>query len=90
MCAREQIGRLAMRQEGEYWIAYYALTDTMEGALPLGSIRMAIIQGSEDIKNAFMLIMREAVADLIEEKTGERPSWTDPHGAPEHERSGNA
>jgi hypothetical protein len=35
-----QIGRLALREEGEWWNAYYyAMPGTMDGALHLGSIR---------------------------------------------------
>jgi hypothetical protein len=42
-------------------------------------------------KLVFMELMKEAVGDLLEEKTGERPLW--PEGeqpAPEHERGGSA
>lgn len=87
---QQQIGRLAMRHEGTMWNAYYALTDTMEGAIFLGSIAMRFV-GDKDRKHAFMAFMREAVSDLIEEKTGERPKWPDPAGrpAPHHERSGH-
>lgn len=85
-----QIGRLALRVEGDWWVAYYALTDTMKDALVLGTIKMAFITSNEEIKRAFMRLMQEAVADIIEETTGHRPSWNDPTGAPEHERSGSA
>jgi hypothetical protein len=84
-----KVGRLAMRHEGAMWNAYYALTDTMDGAIPLGSIAMRFVVDLER-KTAFMDLMRDAVADLIEEKTGERPTW--PEGvqpAPERERSGH-
>jgi hypothetical protein len=83
------IGRLALRVEGNLWVAYYALTDTMQDALFLGSINMRFVQQVER-KQAFMDLMQEAVADIIEEKTGERPTWTMPRSAPEHERSGRA
>ena len=36
-----EIGRLAMRHEGNFWNAYFALPDTMEGAIPLGQSRAA-------------------------------------------------
>ncbi|RMA42223.1 hypothetical protein D9R08_12015 [Rhodophyticola porphyridii] len=84
-----QVGRLAMRVEGDFWVAYYALPDTMEGALFLGSIRMAFVQ---DIaaKETFMALMRDAVSDIVKGHTGIAPEWPDPHGtpAPEHERAG--
>lgn len=85
-----KIGRLAMRHEGNYWNAYYALPDSMEGAILLGTIAMAIIVGYPDRKDAFMGLMREAVADIIEERCGTRPTFPDgAEPAPEHERSGH-
>jgi hypothetical protein len=84
------MGRLALRVEGYLWVAYYALPDTMEGAIFLGSIRTEFVEDAER-KLVFMALMKEAVSDIIEDKTGERPTW--PEGeqpAPEHERGGNA
>ena len=86
----QKIGRLALREEGKFWVAYYALPDTMEGALLLGSIAMRFVQNQER-KDAFMGLMREAVADILEEKTGTRPTWPNPpQRAPEHERGGHS
>lgn len=85
-----QVGRLAMRHEGENWNAYYAMPGTMEGAIHLGSIRMGAVVSNPARKEAFMLIMRDIVADIIEENTGFRPTWGGPERAPEHERSGSA
>lgn len=87
---RAQIGRLAMRHEGNMWNAYYAMPNTMDGAIPLGSIAMAAIESNEGRKQAFMDMMRDIVADIIEDKTGVRPTWGGLQGAPEHERSGNS
>ena len=74
-----QIGRLAMRVESDLWVAYYAMPDTMDGAVFLGSIAMRFVGGdsrtSKRRKVAFMHMMKEAVADLIEEKVGQRPTW---------------
>jgi hypothetical protein len=87
---QQKIGRLAMRHEGNFWNAYYALPGTMEGAILLGSIAMKFVQDAER-KAAFMHLMREAVSDILEEQTGVRPTWPEPEGqtAPEHERSGH-
>ena len=41
---KEQMGRLAMRVEGDLWVAYYALPSTMKDAVFLGSIQMAFVQ----------------------------------------------
>jgi hypothetical protein len=86
----QKIGRLALRKEGSLWVGYYALADTMEGALFLGSIRLAFVQDPTR-KAVFMELMREAVSDIIEDKTGQRPIWPDgEQPAPEHERGGSA
>jgi hypothetical protein len=84
-----QIGRLAMRVEGEFWIAYYAQQGTMAGAIQLGLIRMRFVQ-TDERKQAFMDLMRDAVGDLIEEIAGVRPIWGGAESAPEHERAGSA
>lgn len=81
-----QIGRLALREEGDTWNAYYAMPDTMRGAILLGSIKLRFV-ASDERKNAFMNLMREAVADLIEEKIGVRPVWGGPKPAPFWEKS---
>jgi hypothetical protein len=91
MSTPKQIGRLAMRQEGGNWTAYYALPDTMADAVFLGSIRLAAVTGNPERKQAFMDMMRDLVSDIIEEKTGVRPIWpNEPQPAPEHERAGSA
>lgn len=84
------IGRLALRVEGDLWVAYYAPPDSMQGALFLGSIQMRFVQDAQR-KAAYMGMMRDAVADVIEEVVGARPSWPDgAQPAPEHERAGRA
>lgn len=82
-----KVGRLALRHEGKFWNAYYALPDSMDQAILLGSIAIAAVE-RQDRKQAFMDLMREVVGDLLEEKAGQRPTW--PEGAqpaPEAERS---
>ena len=83
-----QVGRLALRREGKWWNAYYATTESMEGAELLGSIRMTIVENNPKTKEMFMDAMREAVADMVEHVTGTRPTWGGPQPAPEHERAG--
>jgi len=85
----DDIGRLAMREEGEFWVAYYAQTGTMEGAIMLGTIRMRFVQ-DESHKTAFLGLMREAMGDMLKEIVGERPIWNPPAPAPEHERTREA
>lgn len=80
-----EAGRLAMRVEGDDWVAYFALPTSMDGALRLGSVRMAIVQ-DPGRKQAFVDLMKSYVGDVLA-KFGEQPRWKDPVGAPETERS---
>lgn len=88
--APKKMGRLALRHEGAMWRAYYALPDTMAGAIELGSIAMRFVLTNEERKIAFIAVMCEALADVIEEEFGVRPTF--PEGvqpAPEIERGGH-
>jgi len=87
----QPIGRLAMREEGSYWVAYYALEGTMRDAIKLGMVHMAFINHDPAREAQFMDMMKHAVADIIEEKFGVRPVWPDaPKPAPDHESLDNA
>jgi hypothetical protein len=79
--------RLAMRHEGDKWNAYVAKPDTMDGAIWIGSIAMRFVEHDKLRKDAFLAIMRNALADLAEEMTGGKIGWNDPVTAPEHERT---
>lgn len=84
-----QVGRVAFRVEGDNWNAYWALPDTMEGALFIASTRFAIVDGKPERKAQFMQYLRDAIGDIFFEQYGVRPSWPDPGGrpAPAHERT---
>lgn len=84
--SKVQIGRLSLREEGEFWVAYYAHPNTMELALPLGKICMAGIVDNPERKKIFQELMQEIVSDIIEDITGHRPTWGAPQAAPERER----
>lgn len=86
-----KIGRLALRHEGNFWNAYYAVPDSMVDAVPLGGIAMRFVENNQERKDAFIALMREGVADILQEQTGVRPTWPDgPQPAPEHERAGHS
>lgn len=82
----QQVGRLALRAEGENWNAYYAMNETMEGALYLSSIRLALVE-EPSRKQAFMDLMRASVGSILEGIVGTKPQWNEPIAAPEHERT---
>jgi hypothetical protein len=83
----EKIGRLAFRVEGDKWTCYYAVPDTMEGAIWMGSIMMTIVQ-DPDRKEAFMAVMRSALNDFFKERMGKEVESWEEQTAPEHERAG--
>lgn len=82
--------RLAMRVEGDWWVAYMAQADTMDGAKRLGSILMGIITSSPERKQAFMALMQDAMSGAIKDVFGQTPDWNAPQAAPEAERAGRA
>lgn len=94
MAEFRQMGRLAFREEGNNWNVYYALPDTMQDAIWIGSIAMRFIAGPENRrrKKDFMRMMRACVDELIKELTGQQLHWPEPdgHTAPESERGGSA
>jgi hypothetical protein len=81
--------RLAMRVEGDWWVAYLAKPDTMDGAEKIGMILMGIARDPER-KQVFLDLMKAAMGDAIKDVTGTTPDWNEPRDAPESERSGNA
>jgi len=86
---KQQIGRLAMRREGSFWNAYYALPNTMDNAILLASIKMTLV-GDEKLRAAFIEVMKLALTAATEEALGYELKWPDgPIPAPESERSGH-
>lgn len=79
--------RLAMRREGNQWNAYVAKSDTMEGAVWVGSIAICFVEHNAKRKDAFLAIMTEALSDVIEETFGHKPMWNEIVDAPEDERT---
>jgi hypothetical protein len=89
MKKKSKVGRLAFRAEGDNWACYYALPDTMEGAILMASIAIGIVRDQER-KKMFMDLMKHALSDFLEERVGQRPEIWDEEPAPESERSGSA
>lgn len=85
-----EVGRLAMRREGNYWKAYFAQIGTMDNAIFLASIRFDFIEDNETIKEQFIEIVQCCVSDIVEKISSVRPDWADREPAPEHERGGNS
>ena len=84
-----QPGRIAFRVEGDWWVAYFARAESMEGAHEIGRIRMNVVQDRER-KSIFMDLVRHFVGEALEDIAGQKVDFKDPVNAPEHERSGRA
>jgi hypothetical protein len=85
--AQTQIGRLAFREEGEFWNAYWApYMDSMSGAVLLASIRFSAMRDNPAIKDSFMALAKTAFATVIKDITGRTPTWAEAQPAPENER----
>lgn len=79
-------GRVAYRHEGDFWNAYYALPDTMKGAIFIGCIRIKAIEGNDLRRQQFMDMMWETVRDTLREAKAVELVRGDEEPAPEHER----
>ncbi len=81
--------RLALREEGSFWNAYLAKTDSMDGAKLIGSISIGAVKKNPEAKAAFQALMQQILADAVEHVTGEPPEKWDIGPAPEAERAGH-
>lgn len=81
--------RLAIREEGKWVNAYFAIDNTMEGARFLGSLDIGLA-GDEKIFSAWKALMHDALSLIIEKIVGVKPVFGGEEKAPEHERAGNA
>lgn len=85
------MGRLAMRREGDWWVAYFAKLGTMDGAIELGRLRILLAESDSKIKSATLEYYKTVVSRLMANSTGAKLEWpTPPQAAPESERSGRA
>jgi hypothetical protein len=91
MSDKVEIGRLALRREGNWWRAFWAKSQTsMDDVVQLGQIKMSLVEGRPEVKEAFMACMKLAFDGMVEEMTGQKPTWSDPRPGPESERGGHA
>lgn len=74
--------RIALRQEGDMWNAYLA-PEGVDNWLLLGSIRLSVVMKNRRAKDAFMKLMEDLVADVIEEVVGMRPDMVVRDAPPE-------
>jgi hypothetical protein len=80
--------RLALRVEGNWWVAYLAETATMAGAHEIGRIAFGAARDPA-IKRGFMDLMQLVMMQGLE-SLGIKVESVDVRDAPESERSGRA
>jgi hypothetical protein len=87
---KTEVGRLALRVEGEWWNGYWApRQDSMAGAIHIGSVRLGLAQNPK-VKQTFIDLMTTAFGVAVKDATGLTATWGEPREAPESERAGNA
>ena len=81
--------RIAFREDGKFWRAYYAREmDSMQGAVELASVRVNLVRGDPELKQQFMSFAKACMNRAVVEVLGPDAKVTmwDEHAAPEHER----
>jgi hypothetical protein len=79
-----------MRFHGENLNAYHAMSNTMERAVWLGSVRVAAAVADPERQQAFVDTVRDIVSDILKEGVGVRLAWPNPpYPARGHERADN-
>lgn len=88
----EQRGKIALRREGMWWVAYWSSenADKIMVSTELARIRMNLAEGSADVKTGFIALVQVAMNVAIEASGGKAIVWNVPKRGPEAERSGNA
>ena len=88
--AKDPDVRIAFRMKGDWWVAYMAQPDTMDGAIELGRILARLPASNQTIRQAFMRCMQDVFAEVVVETLGLRPDGWHERPAPEHERAGRS
>ena len=81
--------RLAMRVEGDWWVAYAASSENMNDALEMARIRMGAVKSTPDAADRFKSLMMSIMAQMLTDIGATIAEWHE-QPAPESERSGQA
>lgn len=80
--------RIAIRAEGSMVNAYWARTETMEGAELVASISRELAESDRAIFDSFRLLMEACSIVLARVRLGAATTVVEVTPAPEHERAG--
>lgn len=84
-----QFGRIAIRHEGRWVRAYLAKSDTMDGALLMGSILAVMCQEQPKTFEMFKALMEYVMSTVIKDVSGLDVAEFITQKAPEHEKAGH-
>jgi len=71
-------GRLAFREEREWWICYWARMDTRAGATELARVRLVVVMQDPIVKQQFINFCKAAFDVVAREALGTTPLWPKP------------
>lgn len=77
--------RLALREEGNWWVAYVATTDNMAGAIEIGRMHLNALREVPDGVPRWKALMVDILAANLTSVGATVLGW-DEQKAPEHER----
>jgi hypothetical protein len=87
----EAPGRIALRIEGKWWVAYWARSMTsMDGAIGLARVRANLVERDPEIKQRFIEFAQFVMTRGLQAVGATVERWNDPVDAAEHEKSGRA
>ena len=78
-----------MRAEGDWWVAYLARPNTMEGAIEIARIQLGVVY-KPDRRDAFLTMMSDVIADAIEANYGERPDMIEQPASESASKAGDS
>lgn len=79
--------RIALRAEGEWWVAYVAKPSDMDGAIEIARVRLKPAKEDPKVKQAFIDFAQLVVDSTAEAKRLGVVGWNAPIAAPESEKA---
>lgn len=66
------VGKIAYRAEGIWWVAYFEQPNIEEGRIELGRIQLALVVDKDEAKEGFRKLIRESLNRVAPQLTVNR------------------